>query len=78
MIWAYRTTCKKFRGQTPFRLVYGQQVVMPLEYIVLSLRVVVFTEMTDVNVVEERLLQLIHLEKECFTTGFHQNAEGIS
>jgi len=27
--------------------VYGQEVVMPMEYIVLSLRVVAITEMTD-------------------------------
>jgi hypothetical protein len=23
MLWAYKTTCKKFTGHTPFRLVYG-------------------------------------------------------
>ena len=39
-------------GQTPFRLVYGQEVVMPMEYIVPSLRVTVLTEMIDVDVVE--------------------------
>ena len=36
-----------------FKLVYGQEVVMPMEYIVPSLRVVALTEMTDVDVVEE-------------------------
>ena len=35
---------------------------MPMEYIVPSLRVSTITEITDVEVVEERLLQLIHLE----------------
>ena len=39
---------------------------MPMEYIVPSLRVVALTEMTDVDAFEERLLQLIHLEDECF------------
>ena len=48
---------------------------MPMEYIVPSLRVVVITETTDVDVVEDILLQLIHLEKELFVTGFHQNIE---
>ena len=35
-----------------------------MEYIVPSLRVASITEMTDVDAVEERLLQLIHLEEE--------------
>ena len=48
---------------------------MPMEYIVPSLRVVAIIEMTDVDVVEEILLQLIHLEEERFIAGFHQNVE---
>ena len=31
--------------------------------------------MTDVDVVEDRLLQLIHLEEEHFVAKFHQNVE---
>ena len=49
---------------------YGQEVVMPMEYIVPSLRVANFIEMTYVEAVEERLLQLIHLEEERFIAGF--------
>ena len=48
---------------------------MPMEYIAPSLRVVAITEMIDVDVVEERLLQLIHLEEERFVAVFHQNVE---
>ena len=33
------------------------------------------TKMIDVGVVEERLLQLVHLEEECFVVGYHQNVE---
>ena len=75
MIWAYRTTCNKLTVHTPFRLVYGQEVVMPMKYIVPSLRVATITKMIDVDDVEEILLQLIHLEEERFIAGFHQNIE---
>ena len=44
---------------------------MPMEYIVPSLRVVVITEMTDVDNVEDILLQLLQLEEECFVARFH-------
>ena len=65
--------CKKLAGQTPFRLVYGHDVVMAMEYIVLSLRAMTITKMTYFDAVEERVLQLFHLEEECFIVGFHQN-----
>ena len=42
-----------------------------MDYIVPSLRVVAITEMKDVDAVEDRLIQLIHLEEERFVTGFH-------
>ena len=37
VLCAYRTTCKKLTGHTPFSLVYGQEAVMPMEYIIPSL-----------------------------------------
>jgi hypothetical protein len=34
ILWAYKTICKKLTGHTPFKLVYGQEVVVPLEFLV--------------------------------------------
>ncbi len=72
VLWAYRTTCKKLRWKTPFRLVYGQEAFMPMEYIVPSLRIIFFIDMEESNTMEESLSKLLVLEKDIFIAGFHQ------
>jgi hypothetical protein len=71
VLWAYRTTCKKLTMQTPFKLVYGLEVVVPMEYLVQRLRILAFTDMDDTGVVHERLAQLVELEEDIFIVGFH-------
>jgi len=56
VLWAYKLT-----GQTSFTLVYGQEVVMSMEYIVSSLRIAVVTEMVNRDTMEKRLAQLVEL-----------------
>jgi transposase InsO family protein len=48
MLWAYRTTCKKTTMKTPFKLVYGIKEIVPMEYLVPSLRIAAFTDMDDI------------------------------
>lgn len=64
--------CKQLMGQTPFRLIYGMKFVMPMEYIVPSLRIATLIGMTDHKAMEERLTQLEEIEQEWFLESFHQ------
>jgi hypothetical protein len=47
VLWDYKTTCKKLTTQTPFKLVYGLEAVVPMEYLVPILRIATFTGMDD-------------------------------
>ena len=70
VLCAYRTTCKRLTGQTPFKLVYAQEVFIPMEYIIPSLRIAIVTSMDDATELEERAMQLIQLEEYHFIAGF--------
>ena len=38
ILWAYRTTARTLTGETPFRLNYGTEVMIPVEVGVTSIR----------------------------------------
>ena len=46
-----------------------------MEYIIPSLKVVALTNMVDEDNVNERLLQLVGLEEDCFIARFHQQVQ---
>jgi hypothetical protein len=75
VLWAYRTTCKKLTMQTPFKLVYGLEAVVLMEYLVPSLRITAFIDMDDTGIVQERLAQLVELEEDRFIARFHQQVQ---
>jgi hypothetical protein len=75
VLWAYRTTCKKLTMQTPFKMVYGLKVIVPIKYLVPGLRIASFTDMDDLGTVQERLAYLAELEEDIFIVGFHQQVQ---
>jgi hypothetical protein len=63
VLWAYKTTNMKLTGKSPFRLVYGHEAMMPMEFIVPSLCIVSITELSDMGEIEEILAQLVSLRR---------------
>ena len=55
VLWTYRTTCKRLTGKTLFKLVYGQEAVMPIEYIVPSLHIAAAKSMDHEAALEEHV-----------------------
>ena len=55
VLWAYKTTCKKLTGHTPFNLVYGQEAVIPMEYIIPSLIITQITKIVDTDTMNDIL-----------------------
>jgi hypothetical protein len=72
VLWAYMTNYKNLTGQTSFILVYGKEAVVPLEFLLPSLRVATITNMTERDAVKERLNQLMEMEEDRIMAGFHQ------
>jgi hypothetical protein len=66
---------QKVNQENPFKLVYGLEAVVPMEYLVLSLRIAAFTGMDDTDVVQDRLMQLMEIEEDRFIAGFHQQVQ---
>jgi hypothetical protein len=61
--------------QTLFKLVYGLEAVVPMEYLVPSLRIAAFTDMNYTSTVKKRLARLVKLEEDIFIAGFHQQVQ---
>eukprot|EP00253_Pinus_taeda_P005937 PITA_05937 len=84
-LWAYCTTVKTSTGFTPFQLVYGLEVVLPIECEIASLKLAIeLLHATSMD--EERFVHLAHLDEnlrdvvlaskahqKCFKDEYDQN-----
>jgi len=61
--------------KTPFRLVYWQEEVVPLEYLIPSLCIAYITDMTERDGTSKILVQLMELEQDRIIVGFHQEVK---
>jgi hypothetical protein len=59
-------------SHTPFKLVYGQEAVVRLEFLIPSLCVETITQMTEQGTVQERWNNLLLMEDDRILAGFHQ------
>ena len=61
-LWAYHTSAKTVIGFTPFHLVYGDEVMLPIECEVPSLKLSIEL-LPNTSAEEERLLHLHSLDE---------------
>lgn len=61
--WVYRATYKVTMAHTPFQLMYDQEVVVPVEYIVPSLQIAVDNRLGDEESLNACLMNLTRLDE---------------
>lgn len=63
VLWAYRTTYKVTTRQTPFQFMYGQEAIVPAEFMVPSLHIAIENRFGDMESLRERLYALGKLDE---------------
>lgn len=67
----HRTSVHTSTGTTPYSLVYGMEVVLPIEVEIPSLRVIMEADLDKAKWVQSRYDQLNMIEEKCLTAICH-------
>ena len=70
-LWGYRTLIQSSIGATPYSLVYGMEVVLPIEMGVHSLRIVLESEIPEVDWLQSRYDQLCMMDEKRLKALYH-------
>jgi hypothetical protein len=62
-LWAYQTSWKNTTGFTPYELVYGKQVLLPIEFQIQTFRIAVELGMDLTEAQKQRIMQLNELDE---------------
>ncbi|XP_012842286.1 PREDICTED: uncharacterized protein LOC105962516 [Erythranthe guttata] len=66
VLWSYRTTSKAATGETPFRLTYGTEAVIPVEVAMDTLRIAAFDEVTNDDALRSQLDEVFDLRETAY------------
>lgn len=72
ILWAYRTTYKRATNKTPFRLVYGQEAVVPLHFQRQEPLISHVLHLDATAALDQRLFDLNKLEEDRTIAIYHQ------
>ena len=70
-LWGYRISIRSSMGATPYSLVYGMEVVLPIEMGVHSLRTVLESEIPKADWLQSRYDQLCMLDEKRLKALYH-------
>ena len=73
-LWAYRTSFRTSTGATPYSLVYGMEVVLPVEIEMGSLRVALEYQISETEWAQSRYNQLSLLDERRLRVADHVHA----
>eukprot|EP00253_Pinus_taeda_P025481 PITA_25481 len=61
-LWAYKTTWRNTTGHTPYELVYGKQVLLPIEFQIQTYKTIVQLDLELSKAQKQRMTQLNELD----------------